>query len=117
MATPSKIVNIDHGGYAFVSQAANKRIASKQFTLDSSTSDVELTAGVSGMKRKKLIVRCESGDDLIVYLGPDGVTTSTGLPMYPGDEIEFDVNDQAEMHAVVSAGGATSATVYIIELE
>jgi hypothetical protein len=117
MATPSKVVNVDHGGYTLISQAANKRIASKHFTLDSVTSDVELTAGVSGMRRKKLIVRCESDDDLVVYLGPDGVTTATGWPMYAGDEVEFDVNDQAEMHAVASASGSESATVYIIELE
>ena len=117
MSTPSKARNLD-GEYTQSSPAANREVASKQFTLDSGTSSATLTAGVSGMKRKKLLVRCKSAAGITVYLGDSSVTTSDGFPMYDGDQQEFDIDEGATMKAVGSGlTGAAEATIYILELE
>ena len=117
MSTPSKARNLD-GEYTQSSPAANRQVGSKQFTLNSTTTSATLSSGVTALKRKKLLVRCESDDEVIVYLGNADVTTSDGFPMYPGDQQAFDVDEGATMKAVVSGlTGGDEAKVYILELE
>ena len=117
MSTPAKAVTLDVRGHTRVTRVANKQIATKQFNL---IKDVEtvLTGGVPGMKRRKLCVRVQtSPTSVIVYLGTSGVTVSDGWPMYDGDEVEFDVTNEADVRAIASLGVADSATVYVLELE
>ena len=114
MSTPSKARNLD-GEYAQTSPAANREVASKQFTVRHDVG-ATLSSGVSGMKRKKLLVRCESRDGLVVFIGDSGVSSTNGFPMYPGDEIELDVNESATVKAIGDSGFG-DATVYILELE
>lgn len=118
MSTPSKARNLD-GEYTQTSPAANRQVGSKQFLLRHDILSAILTSGVSGMKRKKLLVRSESADGVIVFLGPQGVTKDDGFPLYPGDEIELDVDEGATVKAVhdIPSPSGETATVYILELE
>jgi hypothetical protein len=77
-----------------------------------STSQVGVFAGVSVLaNRRGVRVRCVGND--AVYIGPSGVTTSTGYPVLPGEDIAFLFSNATA--TAIYAIAASSQTVKILE--
>lgn len=76
------------------------------------TTEVELCAGASALaNRRGMKIRCEGND--AIYIGPTGVTTSSGYTVVPGEEIilRFD----PEVATAVYAIAASNQTVRVLE--
>ena len=106
MEKASKSFGIDRTGRMFFSEAADSRVASAKLQPGTSTG-LLLTAGVTGLKRRKLFVRNVKTPEVVVYLGEStSVTTSNGWPLYQYDEIELDVASDATVFVIAASSGA-----------
>lgn len=67
-----------------------------------SLSGVAAQLSTVAARRFRLKAHTENTD--VIYLGPSGVTTSTGFPLWPSDEIEVEVSNLDVLFAIVGAG-------------
>ncbi len=115
MGKPSKAWPIDPTGRVWITEAAEKEIATAEITVG--TTAVTLTTNTSGLKRRKLFVQNTQVDPAVVaYLGDANVSAASGFPLYPYDEIELDVTSDAVVKAI-RASGATDGKLRIMEVE
>jgi hypothetical protein len=66
--------------------------------------------------RRLIFVKNESADGIIVYVGDDSVTASDGLPLYPGDIMQFPLDEDSTFKAVIAPNQFGSAKVYALEI-
>ena len=111
MANPSRAIPIDALGRVLTTEAGEKEIRAKEFTVGSQTAVKLAIAG--GPNRRKLFVT-NSELDRVVYIGDMTVSTSTGFPLYLYDEIELDVDETAEVWAIADG---ENTDVRILEVE
>lgn len=74
------------------------------------TTPVELFAGASAMSGRRFIQITCTGD-VEIYIGPSGVTTSTGYPVLPGEHFSLSLDPLARLFAVATS----NQTVFILE--
>ncbi len=110
MANPSKAIPIDTLGRALVTEAGEKEVRAKEFTVGSQTA-VKLAIAGSPNRRKLFVTNIP---DVTIFIGDANVSTSTGFPLYPRDEIELDVDETAEVWAIAESG---TSDVRILEVE
>jgi hypothetical protein len=88
MSKPSKHFNLDDDGFAKISFVNNSGLKAAQFTLDSTNLSVTLTTNPS-FDRRLLVLKNESEDGIIVYVGNEDVAAGDGIPLYPGDILQI----------------------------
>ena len=66
------------------------------------TSQTELKVGANRADERE-VVRVYNGSNATIYIGPTGVTTSTGEPLFKRQWIEMPIGDQA-LYAIVASG-------------
>jgi hypothetical protein len=78
------------------------------------TNAASIFAGVAALSGRKKITICNISA-YTVYVGPSDVTTSTGLPILPGDYItrSFDASVSTAIYAIAAA----SAEIRVEELK
>ena len=113
MATHSKAFGIDTKGRMLFSEAADTKLASKQFTSVGSSSATLLVSNDSTIKRRKLFIK--NIGTAVVYIGDSTVSSTNGFPLYQFDELELDVNDAADIRA--RTAGTDVGVVHILEVE
>lgn len=59
-------------------------------------------------KIKSLSLKAPTGNTGAVYVGEEGVTSATGYPLYPGEEITYNYGDGQEELNKVWVDAATS---------
>lgn len=115
MGKPSKAWPIDPTGRVWITEAADKEIATAEITVG--TTAVTLTTSTSGLMRRKLLIRNSLLEhNVVVYIGDANVTVSSGYPLYQLDELELDVDPSAIVKAI-RASGANDGEVTIMEIE
>lgn len=114
MGKPSKAWPIDPTGRVWITEAADKEIATVDITVG--TTAVTLTTNTSGLKRRKLLIRNIKAAEVVVYIGDANVTSSAGYPLHQNDELELDVNENAVVKAIRASGGS-DGEIRIMEVE
>ncbi len=115
MSKPSKHFNFDDDGFAQISFVNNNGFKTAQFTLDSNNLSVILTTNPT-FDRRLIVVKNESDDGIIVYVGDANVTADDGIPLYPGDIMQFPIDEDSTFKAVIESGQLGSAKVYLLEI-
>ena len=88
-------------------------LATAQVALNSSTATKINTVGGTPSSHYKLYVKNLDGT-ILVYVGPSGVTTSTGLRLNAGETVIIDpVVAGTDLYAI-SASGTPSVSVMVI---
>jgi len=117
MGQPSKALTIDPTGRVLITDAADNKVMTQHFTVNSSS--VELKITTNPLKRRKLLITVPEGtpSGIVVYIGgDDAVDEITGYPMYRLDQLELDVDSTAEVWAMTEPG-KDSGEVHIMEIE
>lgn len=74
-------------------------------TVSVSTSEVEIKVGGTREARRQLVL-ISHGSNTTLYVGPTGVTTSTGIPVFKDQIVSLPVGDTA-IYAISSGGTHT----------
>ncbi len=85
-----------------VSTAASTSINAGQVTVDTTAGGILIKA--FNPSRRSIIIRNQGGTD--AYVGPNGLTTATGLLIKAGESVSFDRNTAA-IWGIVAAGSTT----------
>jgi len=115
MSKPSKHFNLDDDRFAKVSFANNNGLKTAQFTLDSNNLSVTLTTNPS-FDRRLLVLKNGSEDGIIVYVGNEDVAAGDGIPLYPGDIMQFPLDEDSTFKAVIAPNQLGLAKVYALEI-
>ena len=107
MPTPTTLQNVDDRGYVFVTEAADCQILAsvKAVTEDSPTPiPVDSTGNPRNLPGRRRIY--PKNNDAVsggqtVFVGDSAITTSTGYPIVPQDELILDITDDIQLHAIV----------------
>ena len=67
-----------------------------------SLSGVEAALPTATARRFRLKAHTDNTD--VIYLGPTGVTTANGYPLWPGDLIDVEISNLNVIHAIVGSG-------------
>ncbi len=59
----------------------------------------------------QVIIKANTDNAIPVYLGPSGVTTSTGFRLDPGDSVTLEVLDLSAIYLIASTTGASVSWV------
>lgn len=86
------------------------RITSGQFTVPTNEDAI---VGTFHNQPSRIIIHQPTGPEK-VYLGPPGVTTSTGMSLSAGSYVEFSMPPMTCLHAIAEAG---NLTLQYIQLE
>ena len=114
MSKPSKHFNFDDDGFAQISFVNNNGFKTGQFTLDSNNLSVILTTNPT-FDRRLLVVKNESEDGIIVCVGNEDVAAGDGIPLYPGDIMQFPLDEDSTFKAVIAPNQLGSAKVRALE--
>ena len=94
MSKPSKHFKLDDDGFAKISSINNNGLKTAQFTLSSNNLSVTLTTNPS-FDRRLLVLQNGSEDGIIVYVGNEDVAAGDGIPLYPGDIMQFPLDEDS----------------------
>jgi hypothetical protein len=75
-------------------------------TLSISTSQTELKVGGSRLDGRQTLIIQNTGSSTI-YIGPTGVTTSTGIPLGKGQFLSMPIGDGIAIYALTASGTNT----------
>jgi hypothetical protein len=75
-------------------------------SLSITTSQSELKVGVSKLVARQSLLVYNNGNQTI-YIGPSGVTSSTGIPLTKNGFLTLPLGDSVSVYAVTSSGSAT----------
>lgn len=74
-----------------------------QTSINVTTTQIEAKVGASNLSGRQ-ILRIYNNSNNTIYLGPTGVTTSTGEPLNKGEWIIFPVGDQISIFLIAASG-------------
>ena len=89
------------GAATSVKQAPSSTVVTGQQTI--TTSAVQLNSGTSVTVKHKLLVKALSTNSGITYVGPSGVSATTGYALQAGDSVELDVDNVNKLYAIGTA--------------
>jgi hypothetical protein len=101
-AIPARVV-ADGGGSLTVDLAAVTAVVAGQKTVTTAGSHVAL--GSSTTLKSGVRVKALHGNTGWIYVGPDGVTSTTGCVLDAGEEVFVEVNDLATVYIDASVNG------------
>ena len=65
-------------------------------------------AALSTVVARRFRIKAQTSNSDVIYVGPAGVTTANGYPLWPGDELpEVEVSNLNVIHAIVGSGTQT----------
>lgn len=68
------------------------------------TSEAALSSSTAKLNRG-VVVKALATNPGIVYVGITGVTTSTGFPLYPGDDVTVEATSASQVYLIGSTTG------------
>ena len=68
-------------------------------------------AALSSVVARRIRLKAHLDNTDVIYLGPTGVTTGTGYPLWAGDIVEVEVSNLNVIHAIV--GSSTQVLCYM----
>jgi len=78
-------------------------------TISVSTTQVEAKVGASRLSRRET-VRIFNNSNTIIYFGPNGLTSSTGEPIYKGQSVNIMVGDLG-VYLLTASGTASDVRI------
>ena len=71
------------------------------------TSEIKLRSNNVGRLLTGLVIKADTGNAGIVYVGFNGVSTSTGFPLSPGEQIPVSVESTDSIYVIASQADQT----------
>lgn len=113
MGTPATAFAVDQSGYLLVSEAADCQILTRKTVIATTVLlplptpfPQDTTMKPSNLPgRRRVYVKnnevVQTPARPTVYIGGPGISTTTGYPLVPGEEIILDVTDDIQLYAIV----------------
>ena len=104
-----------------VEDVASKRLPVKVGDLLASATIVAGQVSLTGVEvalttvaARRFRIKAQTNNTDTIYMGPAGVTTANGYPLWPGDFLEMQVSNLNVIHAIVGSG--TQVLAYVGEV-
>lgn len=71
------------------------------------TDEAATISGGDNLVSQELTIKADLGNTITVYIGPSGVTTSTGFALTPGQVVTVSAASPSQVYVIASDDGAS----------